>query len=91
MTYIDIVKGYAQIECVKKGNKYHYYIKDGDDAPFEFQSLKSPTELSKSTEIGHTSFFKSMGKQSFFSKRCGKKCGFGHKKNRSANCEAIYW
>lgn len=54
MTYIDIVKGYAQIECVKKGNKYHYYIKDGDDAPFEFQSLKSPTELSKSTEIGRT-------------------------------------
>ena len=54
MTYIDIVEGYAQIECVKKGNKYHYYIKDGEDAPFEFQSLKSPTELSKSTEIGRS-------------------------------------
>ena len=54
MTYIDIVEGYAQIECVKKGNKYHYFIKDGEDAPFEFQTLKSPTELSKSTEIGRS-------------------------------------
>ena len=52
MTYIDIVKDSAQIECLKKGNNYHYYIKDNDDAPFEFQSTKSPKELSITTEIG---------------------------------------
>ena len=52
MTYIDIVKDSAQIECLKKGSNYHYYIKDNDDTPFEFQSTKSPKELSLTTEIG---------------------------------------
>ena len=52
MTYIDIVKGKSQIECLKKGTAYHYYIKDNGDEPFEFQSQKSPKELSIGTEIG---------------------------------------
>lgn len=52
MTYIDIVKDSSQIECLKKGNNYHYYIKDKGDEPFEFQSTKSPKELSITTEIG---------------------------------------
>lgn len=52
MTYVDIVKGSSQIECIKKGNKFYYYIKDGNDDPFEYPSAKSPEELTLKSDLG---------------------------------------
>jgi len=49
--FVEIVEN-CEIECLKKGNKYFYDIKE-DDVLFNLgTSTKSPTELTKQTEIG---------------------------------------
>ena len=48
---VEITTG-CTVQCLKKGNKYYYDIME-DDVIFNVgQSLKSPTELSKATQIG---------------------------------------